>query len=79
VTIFERAASEPRRISSASAATTTSGKLYKTMTQSNQWAFTLVATAIEDDEWIANIVAWRHVANPGQRRFEVANGQLRSL
>ncbi len=36
----------------------------------------VVAEAIADDEWMTDILAWRHSENPGERRFEVVGGQL---
>ena len=39
----------------------------------------LVAEAIADDEWMNDILAWRHTQNPGKRRFEVVNGELMAV
>lgn len=35
-----------------------------------------VLKAITDDEWMAHVMTWRRAVSPGERRFQVLDGQL---
>jgi hypothetical protein len=39
----------------------------------------LVVKAIVDDEWMADVMTWRRAVAPGERRYEVLDGQLREV